>query len=1049
MSARKVVVRGLVVCIAGGMVAAGYCYQCWTNPAAVRQEVVAKLQAHFPGAIVTTDNARMSLLGGIVVNELRLTRRDDPGGLEVLHVPSAVLHHDKEKLLDGGIALRKIVLDRPRLRLVRNHDGKWNVDGLAQPTSSEAPLPTIVVRQGTLIVDDRLQSGDLSAVELTDVNLTLINDPVPTVCFEGSATCALAGNVYLRGTLDRQTRALVLNSKVQNVPLNAGVLQRLACFFPCCKEADLAILGKADIESEISYCPGAQSSPSYDVRLHLREGRLSHPRLPLPLHDVEATLRTSNGLIRIEKLQAKSGQALVELTASAQLPCADKDFQASLLVRHLPMTEDFFARLPEKIRKLYDTFQPSGLATLRLECARRDGEWTALSSGSPPKVALLPENMSVCFHRFPYPVDRLTGTVEMDLITELVHVDTSMYSGASPIFVKGTWQGQGIDADARFDIVANDIPVDEKLLKALPGTMQKVVCDFSATARGNMKAHIRHQPGAAEWGNEYHVYFTDGSVQWQEFPYPLERMTGYLDIYPHHWEVRELKGHNQGSQVTINGFTTKRDAEGDSLLHLEIAGRNVGLDTDLFRALQKLPGLAKAWETFHPIGRLNFAARVDHPLPARPIPISDDRHLQKLDVAVDVQGCSIEPSFFPYVLEDLRGRFRYHSGRLDMTRLAARHGASEITLGQGVVDFFPNGATYADLKDLRASPLVPEMDLFDAMPASVQSSFASLKIKDPVYIQTRLIVSIAAGPASEPDVYWDGQIVVRNASMTTGVDLTHVSGSLNCIGRYKHNRLRAFQGKATIEHAKLLNQPLQWVYAQMQVKDNSPDVLSIDLRAPFFGGEVSGPIRVDFGDVSGRSKFDLDLTATQVDLQQFGRHNLGSAPNLQGTAVGKLHLTGYSGDGETLDGNGHIDIPAGAHIFNLPLLLDLLKFLGLRWPDRTAFEEAHAVFLIRGQRVFVRKLDLYGNAISLSGRGDFKIDGSDLRLDFYPSWGRMEQLLSPAGRAIPSTISKNLLKIEMRGKVGGNDGDLRFTKKPVPILVDPLLQMRDRMVGAK
>jgi len=90
---------------------------------------------------------------------------------------------------------------------------------------------------------------------------------------------------------------------------------------------------------------------------------------------------------------------------------------------------------------------------------------------------------------------------------------------------------------------------------------------------------------------------------------------------------------------------------------------------------------------------------------------------------------------------------------------------------------------------------------------------------------------------------------------------------------------------------------------------------------------------------------------------------------------------------------------------------------------------------------------LMGNAISLSGKGEFDLDGSDLQVDFYPTW-RVEQLLPPSVRPVPSTISKNLLTIEMRGKVGSNpDKELKFNKRWVPVVFDPLHNLQQRVVG--
>src|ERR1017187_1419061 len=114
----------------------------------------------------------------------------------------------------------------------------------------------------------------------------------------------------------------------------------------------------------------------------------------------------------------------------------------------------------------------------------------------------------------------------------------------------------------------------------------------------------------------------------------------------------------------------------------------------------------------------------------------------------------------------------------------------------------------------------------------------------------------------------------------------------------------------------------------------------------------------------------MNLTASQINLAEFGKHNLGPKSQISGTANDRLYLTGLGTGIDTLEGNGAIDIPRG-HLYNLPFLLDLLKFLGLHWPDRTLFEEFHTAFAIQGSKVNVQKVDLLGSAVSLSGKGEF------------------------------------------------------------------------------
>src|SRR2546422_7905658 len=104
-------------------------------------------------------------------------------------------------------------------------------------------------------------------------------------------------------------------------------------------------------------------------------------------------------------------------------------------------------------------------------------------------------------------------------------------------------------------------------------------------------------------------------------------------------------------------------------------------------------------------------------------------------------------------------------------------------------------------------------------------------------------------------------------------------------------------------------------------------------------------------------------------------------------------------------------------MYNLPLLLDLLKVLNLRPPgDKTAFEEARLQFTIHGQRVEFNRVNLYGYPVSLSGQGSMNIDGTDMNLDFFPLW-RIMQYPAPPLDKIPPLISQQVLKIKMRGSL--------------------------------
>ena len=171
MSCRKWLVRGLVFSALGGMGLTALLYEAWTCPSAMRGQVLAKLGARFIGATVAVESAHLRLLGGTAVREVRLARRGGMDNRDLLYVPSGVIYHDKERLLDGTLALRKMELDRPVIRVSRSRDGRFNWQGVLGPVDLNERVPTIVVRHGTLLIEDTGNPSGGPLLEIQDLSL--------------------------------------------------------------------------------------------------------------------------------------------------------------------------------------------------------------------------------------------------------------------------------------------------------------------------------------------------------------------------------------------------------------------------------------------------------------------------------------------------------------------------------------------------------------------------------------------------------------------------------------------------------------------------------------------------------------------------------------------------------------------------------------------------------------------------------------------------------------------------------------------------------------
>ncbi len=1034
MAWRKWFVRSVVFTVVGCCAMAAYAYQQWTNPAAVREHVLAKLKVLFPGADVAVDFARLRLLGGIQITNARLSRHDDPDHNDAVQIPSAILYHDKEKLLEGELSLRKVELFRPRFRVYRNKDGKtWNLQGIIAPPQLDRSIPTLVIHQGTLLLEDRSTVGNISSLEITDFNMILINDPLATVTFDGVAQSPLVGKVAVVGSWQRASGELTVSIKTKDTPLNAKLLQRIAPFCPQNSLQNLEIAGEADFDVKLHSHPAKTPSLHYDVACAVRKTSVKHPILPSPLEGLDASARVVDGVVTLERAEARAGAALVKVTALSQFPDPDQSFEAHIEVDDLRITDDLINRLPEKTQKVVRDFHPEGTIGVRVALAKRNGLWTVFDDGSESTITLLPDQAACMFEKFRYPVRELTGTIEYPLVSKKLRFHLTGKAEGQSATLRGYAHGGDIDLDLALEIRAANIPINETILQALPPGPQKIARSFHAAGRFDAVASIRHRPGVQPFENSFLLNFRDCDFAWDSFPLALSRVSGQLDINPARWEFRDFRGQHGDGVFLIKGRSFAVAGIEKLGVDVEIQGSNVALSPALSRALDPTPALKKVWTSFAPSGVMNFAAIIHRPTDA----------IEDLEVRVQAEGLTVEPQFFKYRLTDLAGIVHFHKERLEIGEVSARHGMTRFVLPAGHVDLKPGGGYHADLPVVDVQDLRVDADFLKALPDSLRAAGDMMQLRDPLRVTTRLVVAQSADAGSRPDIYWNAQGWVQNARIVAGVPIEYLSGVVACRGRHNGFKILGLEGNVLLDEAAVFKQPFKNVRVDFRIDENTPDMLIAGLNAPVFGGDITGQVRVDFHQ---SAKFELNLTASQFDLKKFGQHNLGANAQMEGKAAGRLHLTGTSEGIKSLAGFGSLDVVAGK-LYNLPLILDLLKFLGLRWPDRTAFEEVHAVFRVVGPRVGLSKLELQGNAISLSGQGDFNLDGTDLHVDFYPTWARIEQLLPPALRSTPAAVSKKLLIIEMRGKVSSNPDDLKFNKRFVPILTDPFIHMRDRVVG--
>jgi hypothetical protein len=110
--------------------------------------------------------------------------------------------------------------------------------------------------------------------------------------------------------------------------------------------------------------------------------------------------------------------------------------------------------------------------------------------------------------------------------------------------------------------------------------------------------------------------------------------------------------------------------------------------------------------------------------------------------------------------------------------------------------------------------------------------------------------------------------------------------------------------------------------------------------------------------------------------------------HLQGKIMADVKLQGTGISRNAMTGSGKVEL-SNADVYELPVMISLLKFFSLRAPNRNAFSNSSIDYRIEGEHIYLDRIDFIGDAISLRGRGDMDFQ-SNINLKFFPTVGRGE-----------------------------------------------------------
>jgi hypothetical protein len=487
-----------------------------------------------------------------------------------------------------------------------------------------------------------------------------------------------------------------------------------------------------------------------------------------------------------------------------------------------------------------------------------------------------------------------------------------------------------------------------------------------------------------------------------------------LELNDDQWSFKGMRGTNgPGTVVCREGRLDSRP--GSEQMTLALHGENVPLENELRDALP--PAHREAWNSLQPYGSINFD-----------VVVSRSRGMAEPTIDLDVQPrgdatslrTSIQPVAFPYRLEIHGGTMHYRNGHFDFRDLQAEHRSTRLRCGGGC-DLVAGQGWHLRLEKLavqQARLQGEDPELIAALPKPLSRAIAELRPTGPVALEGNIEFS-RRSPAEPVHAAWNVELFLNRSSVQVGPKLENVFGSVRFNGISDGSRF-ASHGQLKVDSLTYRN--LQFIDVAGPFWFDSENVFFGTLPAQLasgrpqsrvtsqlFGGVVALDCHVKLGAVP---QYHLLASVTNSDLGQFARENLSNHQKLNGRMLANIDVRGGRG-AHNLAGTGSIQL-TDADLYELPGMVKLLKIIRAKAPDSTAFTKGDIDFAINGEHVALRRIDLSGDAVNLSGEGELTLDGATnpVNLDLHTTVGRGNM---PLLYSVLSSTSQQIMTIHVTG----------------------------------
>jgi hypothetical protein len=712
-------------------------------------------------------------------------------------------------------------------------------------------------------------------------------------------------------------------------------------------------------------------------------------KVPYRADNITGTIRTDGRRFELTDIRGISGTSKLLVNGVISEPTSQSAISLSISTVQTPIDQKLYRAIFPRHQEIWKKFNPSGSMDVQLKLERPHGNRQPWDS----TIVLSLSNASASYEKFNYPLKNLWGSIVIHN-ENLTIRNLSGRNDPAEFILNGTVDNyDSSNPSVNLNISSQGLPIDKKISEHLPRKFDELISRTRLKGNTDLSGFIHITPDN-KMNYSFICDLRSASMKPQDFPYPLDNVSGKLTIMPGRMTINELYSLHGNQRISIRGEIY--DQVQNKKLTLSLHAGNLSINPSLRDALP--PKAKRIWKDLNPKGSFDAVVELE----------GEADKLRRWVITLEPKSdFEVQYKSFP-VISNVSGSLTIKPDEIVFLPVSAKLDYLFPLRWSGKISFGDNYTRLA-LNDVLIGQLPIQKEFFTLM--GNHSFISRLGWKPGGHLEGKLKTFRINFYPGEQEWNLDGDVSLIDVAVELfNPHLTPKFNFRGNIGWKTSSNEFGMDGDVFLKNFSWKNRIITDLQAKCFKLISESNLDFTTIRGSYAEGLITGIGNLKF--TKPKTSYGLQLTLDNLEAAETLALN-NPRQNIKGKLKGELYLTGFLDEKYAQMGGGVFQI-SGAEALKIPMMAKIYQNIRQDPPNLATFHDVIVQFILEKHRAGLQHIELTSPTWSLIGTGHLNLSNNRLAMEFISSAPKEIKKI-PVLPEIMHGASREATRIEVHG----------------------------------